>query len=301
LEFFAPKAISFDNDGAPPQTIVLLGSDAVARLDMCCSYEWMELDTHFLTHNLNCNDVKPIDDALLASASAVVNFDKVKKPRFGCCYPPNWKSDISELVQNTFNVGAYDQLESTSTTVLSTFCDQARWEGVTKLKDTQDASGAYIQCNSSADCPPTLKPWFNSKFVPTSNECTHQLNDTEVCPEGFREENLGRRMQMDCEPWMHEERDYNTQFSVGERQCAACAIQNCERCNSHFRECDLCAAEYSLNVDGDTRMHRCVLSAECPDDRYSTTTASSDGHHASVEGASMCIDWTVCGTVLEFC
>ena len=44
LRFISSRAINFDADGLPDQTIVILSSAEDTALDVCCAYEWVSLE-----------------------------------------------------------------------------------------------------------------------------------------------------------------------------------------------------------------------------------------------------------------
>ena len=53
------------------------------------------------------------------------------------------------------------------------------------------------------------------------------------CPEGYRKEIIGTKALLNCEPWIHSPRVYETKHAVAEHQCLECAVLNCSRCDCH--------------------------------------------------------------------
>ena len=267
----------------------------------------MRLDTHYVTNGLKCNNAKPHEDRATGSVYDLT----AEETEFGCCLSknagPKWGAEVEYLhniaTTSEVVVSSYEKLSVETKEYLKKFCQQSKWNAATKL----DGSGNL--CTIPADCPPGLMDFFHQKYVPSQEECGagfqhlpvsrgaevqgrngHHLA-TRECPMGSRTENNGRRYLLDCEPWVHEERGYVTRYAVAEQQCVDCVVQNCLTCDENYRHCDECDHEHSLHVDPETKVHSCVLTEECPGDRYST--------NAVKDKVPQCKPWGVCGAGQE--
>jgi len=281
INFMSPRAVNFDADGAPSQAIVVVSSADNTGLDFCCAYEWMVLDTHYVTNGLKCNTLKPQASTTFTN---FVDLVAVEATQFGCClskFNDEWAEQVEYLHTQAINgpggddiIGAYENLDVTTKDYLAETCSQSRWDGPTKV----DANGNA--CASPEECPPSKMEYFNQKFVPSINSCNDAFGDFDEleCPIGHRVENIGKRYLLDCEPWVHEEREYVTRHAVAELQCVKCVVQNCAVCNENYRHCDECDHDHSLFVDPETNVHNCVLTQECPGERFSTN-ANEDVVH----------------------
>ena len=304
IRAMSPRAVNFDADGAPSQTIVVISSAAGTSLDACCAFEWMKLDTHYVTNGLKCNNAKPHEDRATGSVYDLT----AAETEFGCCLSkyagPNWDKEVKSLHDTAINsevvVGSYENLKDDTKEYLEKFCKQSTWSAATKLDDNDPRQS----CDTPADCPPGLMDFFQQKYVPSHETCGAAFDHLESkegaeehgpngdamakreCPDGSRIENNGMRYLLDCEPWVHEAREYVTRHVVAEQQCVDCVVQNCLTCDENYRRCDECDHQHSLYIDKETNVHSCVLTEECPGDMFSTNAAEDRVHE--------CKDWDIC-------
>jgi serine/threonine protein kinase len=313
LESIAPRAINFDANGVPPQTIVILSSAPDTYLDSCCAYEWIVLETHFVTTGLDCNNVKP--PVYVSSGGAIgglrglstnnntgagcehggvnTQVQRLTDPstEFGCCYTQGWDADIEFLHNRAIGgdgeqIGSYNDLSTDTKDRLSKYCKDAKWNGAQKVVDiprldnTSTPLPASEQCSTPTACPPELVEFFELKFDPAKQQCIE-----DKCPEGTRLRGIGRRYLLDCEPWLHEERPYDTRYAVSVRQCEKCAVLHCFQCDENYRQCSRCNDGYSLHVADGTGIHTCVPVGECPGDMYSAHYIEGAMNSATAEDA----------------
>ena len=150
FEFISSRAINFDADGAPDQTIVVVSSTGGSSLEVCCAYEWMQLDRHFFTSGLLCRPSLPDMEmemgpgaATVAAAAAAADLEdgsegtggasgasgasgdgattigvdfsipvEISSPatQFGCCFSEGWAIGVEYMHSQT--VGSTSQLGS---------------------------------------------------------------------------------------------------------------------------------------------------------------------------------------------
>ena len=328
--FISSRAVNFDADGAPDQTIVVMSSAVGTSLDVCCAYEWMKLDRHFFTSGLLCTSAVPTNaliesrkqgeadggggfgagvdtgEATMVDAGSVMDVSDAST-EFGCCFTDGWAVGVEYMHQQTVGnveqLGSYSSLDNDTKGYLSDFCSNEAWNGATKLSGdgllnctegwASEAEGTAL----AAKCQPQLKDLFKTKFDPNLMTCI-----AGHCPSGSRLESIGRSYLLDCEPWLHADRSYATKHAVAEQHCVSCIVANCKVCDENYRHCDKCDAEHSLFVDPDTGVHSCVKRTECPDGFYSTDAHSTlvfDGADGDDDPTDMnlheCVAWTECG------
>jgi Leucine-rich repeat (LRR) protein len=329
LKFISSRAINFDADGAPAQTVVVVNSAAGTNLDVCCAYEWMTLDRHYFTNGLLCNTSLPPNEMLKIfahnqeylsnefdiSGSGMSGMNEMQESPdvggtdshtgtiveigdpntgFGCCFADGWALGVEHLHSQTVGNSNGDDLVASYENL-----DFSTQRYLREFCLNARWSGATklsdtpdLECAAPADqgCKPELQAWFSLKFSQSSESCI-----STDCPTGQRLESIGRSYLLDCEPWLHGDRSYVTRHAVAEQHCVECVIEDCKVCNSNYRQCDECDAEHSLYVDLDTNVHKCVPREECPESHYSTNEHGlgvDDGNELNLH---RCVAWTKCG------
>ena len=333
LRFISPEAITFRSHrmSAPPRTIVTASSFPGTHLDVCCSYEWLVLDPHWVLNGLECaNTFAPNTSAVEAVkavkaedrgsggsggsgdavgveivaerfSTAINDITDVAHSSFGCCFQRGWQDNVI-AINSVGNLGSFAELPANVQSHLHTFCANASWSTASDasgdppvLLGPDRASALPDDCGANYDAASHaghgclhLNVDFQTTWVPSAFECVPNLRG---CPDGMRQDLIGRRHLVDCEPWMHAARTYETVFAVAERQCVECAVPHCSVCDGgEFRVCSKCKEGFSLyqgvSDDGGSLEHICT--ERCAQfDHYSSNDSSV--------GVQMCVKSTTCG------
>ena len=212
---------------------------------------------------------------------------------WSCCLEVGWGADAKRLdmISTKRQAGTFAELQESEKELLVNFCANAdSWneqgqklvkvvhadagQGNTSRREPSKGrvTSAPIKCSEvndtateEASCNPYVKPVFSQKWNPGDQKC-FQAN--QACPEGTRPELNGRKHLVDCEPFAHAIRVYNTIFSIQEMQCVACSVSHCASCPASVKTgCKECAHGYSLFYNAATRVYSCR--AECPELYYS--------------------------------
>jgi hypothetical protein len=259
-KYLSPHALVSDGHSAlHSSTIMAVSSMAGTALDVCCSYEWLLLGSHWVVDGLACINhraavvdrnsdggagaqlVEPrvpgagFDEntAVLRYGNRVAVIDQ--HVVFGCCFEPaDWKVQAATL--GTVNFATqYSELSRITTDVLALFCTTAAG-GVnpdpqsctsTQPRPQLLSAGTTVPATDLSvvapdnQCPPEVLSRFESVWVPPhSNQdaadigaCSGSqpaaasgLGLAVLCPDGYRLENIGRKHNLDCEPWSHPSR-----------------------------------------------------------------------------------------------
>ena len=260
-------------------------------------------------------------------ATTVQDITELDDSAFGCCFERGWQSkvdainDVGLLIIG--NVGAkrepglFSELPTEIQRHLDGFCANASWSSTVPTAGGEpDSIGIDIDsssfsldlptdCNSNSNytsfhgCP-DLKFDFQKTWDPAASQCV-----LDGCPSGYREDIIGRRRLVDCEPWLHAERPYDTVFAAAERQCVECAVTNCAVCDGgEFRVCSKCSPGFSLftGVSDDDAYVEHICTATCSEyEHYSAVVSAANAESGGIGGATttggshVCIAWTTCG------
>lgn len=267
LKSISTEVLSFETgylESLPLSTIISVSSYPGTYLDVCCSYEWLSTNPHFVLRGLECNNTRE-------TSSGVVDLDGITN--WGCCFPYGWQQNLEEI-ERADKPGTYEDLSASVKGHLRMYCANASWsEGSlvhsanSENSDTSEGNAIISRaCDTAAlregrlnsedrGCP-ALQPEFEQAWVSTMGACV-----ADECPPGFRKESNGRRHLIDCEPFFHTDRLYSTSFAVAEEGCIPCSVQHCKRCNGP-RVCSVCEEGHSLYTtlsdDSSYLIHSCV-------------------------------------------
>eukprot|EP00729_Bicosta_minor_P008611 gene8611-32998_t len=253
FEFISSRAINFDDKGAPERTtLVTVSSMQGTRLDNCCTYAWLHEDHHFITSGVQCLDSRSTASGTNASVVALGGGDHT----FGCCFEDTeWEAKIT-AINNVTAVGSYASLSDDIRGKVADLCRNSMWNQSTKLRDMKSGGTAACTTPIDPDCTPSIQPWFNLKYVESDQRCSSRSK----CPSGYRAEAIGQRHLLNCEPFLHAPRQYETEFAVAEQLCVACAVPHCKSCSGNYRLCEACSPGYSLDIESTsgTLAHACI-------------------------------------------
>lgn len=274
LKFISQHALNFDRHGAPAKaTLVTAASHAGTQLYDCCSYLWLYLEPRWTTHRLKC----------LNSRGEKVEAISLRDKRvvFGCCFEDReWQEKLELLAKH--ERGSKADLPSTIKNATITFCENSLLEN-----DHHDVhNGPTLRVRDAFRLKHTVQ-----NYPSTESTCNV------TCAPGTRLETSGRRHLLDCEPWLHRTRDYQTKFAFAERHCADCLVANCAVCDSNYRQCEQCKESFSLfRASGRANVTADKCTRQCPAGLFSQRSDVKHSANASRQASSYtCQTVKACG------
>mmetsp|Transcript_7547 Transcript_7547/g.19452 ORF Transcript_7547/g.19452 Transcript_7547/m.19452 type:complete len:1532 (-) Transcript_7547:376-4971(-) len=232
LQSITKRAFNFDATGLASKAVVTIGTGAGnPGLTTCCGYDWLLIDRHFATSDLQC--VNAFAQRVQIGSSLATTH---------CCIEASnvaGMQTLREVSQNP-DFTSFFSLNNTVRNLVALLCDEALWND--NNGDPQRLCGA--NCITDTSPQPLV---LQRVLQPDASDCS---SSRITCPSGYRSELAGPLNVLECEPWQHRSLpEYEIRHFVGELVCEKCGVLNCSRCDASARSCEACVSGFKLLTD----------------------------------------------------
>eukprot|EP00037_Helgoeca_nana_P030463 m.376491 g.376491 ORF g.376491 m.376491 type:complete len:1539 (-) comp28194_c0_seq1:146-4762(-) len=233
LQTISKRAFNFDSTGIASKAVITVGTrDGLSGLLTCCGYEWLLIDRHFATLDLQClNTGGGAGTVRLASDIATLH----------CCFGSAEVDALQTLRTFTRNPNytSFPSLPVAAQVNVTRLCANADW--ITADGNVDRACGAACTTDTS------VRSALSQVLQPGATTCAGAET---TCPSGYRIELAGPLHVLECEPWKHRASpDYETRHFVGELVCEKCGVLGCAQCDASSRACSVCDPNMRLLTD----------------------------------------------------